>query len=85
MNKFYAFVLLKVEVGKIPPVVNKLYSIKEIREIFMVTGPFDLLVILETNNFEEIGTLIAEKISKIGGIEDTQTMIAFRTYKYLEK
>ncbi len=84
-NKHYAFVLIKVQTGKVPQVSQKLYDIKEVREIFMVTGPFDILAIIETESYDRLGEILAEEIQKIPGIVETQTMMAFRTYKYLEK
>lgn len=84
-NKHYAFVLINVQSGKVPTVAQKLYNIKEVREIFMVTGPFDILAIIEADDYDKLGEILAEEIQKIPGIEDTQTMMAFRTYKYLER
>ncbi|MEN3043627.1 MAG: Lrp/AsnC ligand binding domain-containing protein [Candidatus Hydrothermales bacterium] len=84
-NRHYAFVLIKVQVGKVPSVAQRLYNINEVREIFMVTGPFDVLAIIETESYERLGDILAEEIQKIPGIVETQTLMAFRTYKYLEK
>ena len=84
-NKHYAFVLIKVQPGKVPSVAQKLYNINEVREIFMITGPFDVLAIIETDDYERLGDILAEEIQKIQGIEETQTLMAFRTYKYLER
>ncbi len=61
-NKHYAFVLIKVQVGKVPSVVQKLYNIREVREIFMITGPFDILVIIETDTYDRLGEILAEEI-----------------------
>jgi len=82
---YYAFVLINVQSGKVPAVAQRLYNIKEVREIFMVTGPFDILAIIETDDYDKLGEILAEEIHKISGIVDTQTMMAFRTYKYLER
>ena len=84
-NKHYAFVLINVQSGKVPTVAQRLYNIKEVREIFMVTGPFDILAIIEADDYDKLGEILAEEIQKIPGIVDTQTMMAFRTYKYLER
>lgn len=84
-NKHYAFVLINVQSGKVPTVAQRLYNIKEVREIFMVTGPFDILAIIEADDYDKLGEILAEEIQKIPGIMDTQTMMAFRTYKYLER
>ncbi len=83
--KKYAFVLIRVRKDAGPKVIKKLSLIKEIREIFMITGVFDLLLILESSIYERIGEVIVEKIQKIEGIKETYTLMAFKTYKYIEK
>lgn len=82
MNKYTAFVLIKVKIGKLPEVAKEILAIEEVKELYMVTGPFDLLAILETDKYEELGEIIVEKIHKIKEIEDTQTLMAFKTYRY---
>lgn len=82
MNKYTAFVLMKVSVGKLPEVSKELLAIEEIKELYMVTGEFDLLAILEVDKYEQLGEIIVEKIHKIKNIERTQTLMSFRTYRY---
>lgn len=82
MNKYTAFVLIKVKVGKLPDVVKELLAIEEIKELYMVTGPFDLLAILEADKYEELGEAIVDKIHKVKELDDTQTLMSFKTYRY---
>lgn len=82
MTKYTAFVLIKVKIGKLPDVAKEILSIEEVKELYMVTGPFDLLAIIETDKYEELGEVIVEKIHKIKDIEDTQTLMSFKTYRY---
>ncbi|MEO0276559.1 MAG: Lrp/AsnC ligand binding domain-containing protein [candidate division WOR-3 bacterium] len=82
MNKYTAFVLMKITVGKLPEVSKELLAIEEIKELYMVTGEFDLLAIIETEKYERLGEVIVEKIHKVKNIEKTQTLMAFRTYRY---
>lgn len=73
---------MKVKVGRLPDVVKELLAIEEIKELYMVTGPFDLLAIIETDKYEELGEVIVEKIHKVKELEDTQTLMSFKTYRY---
>jgi anthranilate phosphoribosyltransferase len=82
MNKYTAFVLMKISVGKLPEVSKELLAIEEIKDLYMVTGEFDLLAVLEVDKYEQLGEIIVEKIHKIKNIERTQTLMAFKTYKY---
>ena len=82
MNKYTAFVLMKISVGKLPEVSKELLAIEEIKELYMITGEFDLLAIIEAEKYEHLGEVIVEKIQKVKNIEKTQTLTAFRTYRY---
>jgi anthranilate phosphoribosyltransferase len=82
MNKYTAFVLMKISVGKLPEVSKELLAIEEIKDLYMVTGEFDLLAVLEVDKYEQLGEIIVEKIHKIKNIERTQTLMAFKTYRY---
>ncbi|MEO0233173.1 MAG: Lrp/AsnC ligand binding domain-containing protein [candidate division WOR-3 bacterium] len=82
MNKYTAFVLMKVNVGKLPEVSKELLAIEEIKELYMITGEFDLLAILETEKYEQLGEVIVEKIQKVKNVEKTQTLMSFKTYRY---
>ena len=82
MDKYTAFVLMKVSVGKLPEVSKELLAIEEIKDLYMVTGEFDLLAILEVDKYEQLGEIIVEKIHKIKNIERTHTLMSFRTYRY---
>lgn len=82
MTKYTAFVLMKVSVGKLPEVSKELLAIEEIKDLYMITGEFDLLAILESEKYEHLGEIIVEKIQKVKNIEKTQTLMAFKTYRY---
>lgn len=82
MHKYTAFVLMKISVGKLPEVSKELLAIEEIKDLYMVTGEFDLLAVLEVDKYEQLGEIIVEKIHKIKNIERTHTLMAFKTYRY---
>jgi DNA-binding Lrp family transcriptional regulator len=61
-------------------VLNRFKAMPEVREIHLITGKFDLLVTLESEETEldprqKIVELVVEKIRKAGGIIDTRTII----------
>ena len=71
-----AFVLVEVAVGRNKEVVDELKQIKEASSVDMVTGPYDVIVILEAETLSEIGDLVRGKIHPIAGISRTVTCLA---------
>ncbi len=79
-----AFILLKVAVGEEDNVAKKLFDIFEVKEVYMITGEFDILCIIESEEelvhpWRKITELILKKIRKIDGITETKTIIPFST------
>jgi DNA-binding Lrp family transcriptional regulator len=73
-----AIVMVNVDIGKEDEVFNKLMELPEVKEIYMVYGVHDLIVILETENMDAMRTLITQKIRKIPGVKSTITSIVIR-------
>jgi DNA-binding Lrp family transcriptional regulator len=77
----FAFVLLKVEPGRLEEVANAVMEIDGVSEVHSVTGPFDLLVKLYAPGYDDFGDLIPDRLQKVPGVRDTETMLAFRAFK----
>lgn len=73
-----AIVMVNVDIGKEDEVFNKLLELPEVKEIYMVYGVHDLIVILETENMDAMRALITQKIRKIPGVKSTITSIVIR-------
>ncbi|HYD43268.1 MAG TPA: Lrp/AsnC ligand binding domain-containing protein [Anaeromyxobacter sp.] len=76
-----AFVLVKCELGKLETVANAIMEIEGVSEVHSITGPWDLLVKLYAPDHDAFGDLIPDKLQKIEGIRDTETLLAFRAFK----
>lgn len=76
-----AFVLVKCELGRIEEVANLIMEIDGVSEVHSITGPFDLLVKLYAESYEAFGDLIPDKLQKVRGIRETETLLAFRAFK----
>jgi DNA-binding Lrp family transcriptional regulator len=77
----FAFVLLRVEPGQLEKVANAVMEIDGVSEVHSVTGPFDLLVKLYAPSYDDFGDLIPDRLQKVPGIRDTETLLAFRAFK----
>lgn len=71
-----AFVLIEAAVGRNKEVMAALRQIKEARSVDMVTGPYDVIAVLEAGTLSEIGDIVTGKIHPIDGISRTVTCLA---------
>jgi|APDOM4702015118_1054815.scaffolds.fasta_scaffold363958_2 DNA-binding Lrp family transcriptional regulator len=76
-----AFVLVKCELGRLEEVANLVMEIDGVSEVHSITGPFDLLVKLYAPSYEDFGDLIPDRLQKVKGIRETETLLAFRAFK----
>ena len=71
-----AFVLIETEVGKTREVVTGLQKLNGIISVDTVTGPYDIIAILQGKSLNDIGDLVTGKIHPIPGISRTVTCLA---------
>jgi DNA-binding Lrp family transcriptional regulator len=71
-----AFVLIETEVGRSKDVVAALKSMSGVTSVDTVTGPYDIIAILQGESLENIGDLVTGKIHPIPGISRTVTCLA---------
>ena len=75
-----AVVLIKVARQQINDVAQKLVEMKGVAEVYSVGGRYDLVAIIRVNNNEKMADLITNQMLSLGGIENTETLIAFRAF-----
>lgn len=80
MSLTTAIVNIDVEASRIPEAAEEIVAIKGVTEVFSVTGNWDLMAIVRVRNHDELADVIPNKISKVNGVINTETQLAFRTY-----
>lgn len=75
-----AIVHVSAEVARIPEVAEEIAAIDGVSEVYSVTGPIDLVVLVRVRTHDEIAAVVADRLNKVPGVLDTETHIAFRTY-----
>ena len=70
-----AIVMMNVDIGKESEVFEKVLSIENVREAYMVYGIHDIIAIVEAGSMDELRDLITNKIRKIDGVKSTLTAI----------
>ena len=75
-----AIVLLNVQRTEIDRVAEKLAETEGISEVYSVAGRYDLVAVIRARSNEELADVVTHRMLQLKGIDDTETLIAFRTY-----
>ena len=75
-----AIVMVSVETDQIPEVAQQIADIDGVSEVYSVAGDADLIAVVRVREFDQIAEVIAGHISKVPGVINTDTHIAFRAY-----
>lgn len=75
-----AIVLIDCATEAIPEVAEALAALPGVSEVYSVAGHVDLIAIVRVREFEQIAEVIAGRISKVSGVLNTDSHIAFRAY-----
>ena len=70
-----AYVLITVDAAKTPEVVQTLMGVPEVRAVNEVMGPYDVVVELETAEFDGVTAALREHIRPIDGVRNTLTCV----------
>lgn len=68
-----AYILIQTEVGKARDVAAAIDKINGVVRVDAVTGPYDVVVLGEAHNVDELGRMIVSKIQYVPGITRTVT------------
>ena len=71
-----AFVLIETAVGKNKEVIAALGKLEGMKSVDVVTGPYDVIAVIEGADLNTIGDLVTGKIHPIAGISRTVTCLA---------
>jgi len=67
--------------GGFDRLASRIAKFSEVQSCYLMSGGYDLLVILEGSSLQDIATFIAEKLSTIKGVISTATRFRLKTYK----
>jgi DNA-binding Lrp family transcriptional regulator len=68
-----AYILIQTEVGKAREVAATIQDIPGVAQVEAVTGPYDVIVLSEARNVDELGKLVVSKVQAVAGITRTLT------------
>ena len=71
------FVLIETAVGKAKEVVSALRQVEGVKSVDPVTGPYDVIAVVEQDSLIDIGDLVTSKIHPVPGISRTVTCLVY--------
>ena len=71
-----AFILIETAVGKTREVADTLKSVGGMQSVNVVTGPYDVIAVIDTPDINTMGSLVTESIHTINGVVRTVTCVA---------
>jgi DNA-binding Lrp family transcriptional regulator len=71
-----AYVLIETAVGKTKDVALALSKVDGVKEVNGVTGPYDVIAVVEGTDLTAVGNLVTSEIHPVAGIERTVTCLA---------
>ena len=71
-----AYVLIETAVGKSRDVAAELSAVDGVRNVDAVTGPYDIIAVVEATDLNSVGDLVTSNIHTIGGIVRTVTCLS---------
>ncbi len=74
------FVQVKSEIGEAYQVAQSLVEVDGVSEVYSISGPYDLLAKCYVGDGEDVGHFVNQRLQVLGGIRDTQTIIAFNAF-----
>lgn len=71
-----AYVLIEAAVGKTVDVVTALKAVAGVNSADPVTGPYDVIAVIEGVDINAVGNLVTKKVHTINGVLRTVTCFA---------
>lgn len=75
-----AIVLLKTDRKRVTPIAEQLLELRDVSEVYSVSGRFDVLAVIRCDSIDKIESVITDELLKTDGILESETMFAFRSY-----
>ncbi len=70
-----AYVLIETVAGRNPEVVSALRQLPRVSRVDVVTGPYDIISIIEADSLTEVGAVVTTRMQPIPGVARTVTCL----------
>ena len=62
-------------------IAERIYRFDEVSTVYLMSGSFDLLVIIEGKSLKEVADFVATRLSTIEGVTQTRSHFLLKAYK----
>lgn len=62
-------------------IAERIYRFDEVRTVYLMSGDFDLLVIIEGKSLKDVANFVATRLSTIDGVTQTRSHFLLKAYK----
>ena len=62
-------------------IAERIYSYPEVKSCYLVSGGYDLLVVVEGHSIQTVADFVAAKLSSMANVRQTATHFLLRKYK----
>ena len=62
-------------------IAERIYNYPEVRAVYLISGGYDLLVIIEEKSLREISNFVSDKLSTLDSVLSTATHFILKKYK----
>lgn len=63
------------------PTAERIYNYPEVRSLYLISGSYDLMVILEGKTLKEVSGFVSDKLSTLDSVMSTATHFILKKYK----
>ncbi len=81
MHNVHAFVGIFVESHLFDEVASSLSKLKNVEELYEVTGEFDIVMLVSAEDIEQFRNTLKNEIMKIPGVKNTVSSIVLDAHK----
>jgi DNA-binding Lrp family transcriptional regulator len=75
---FVALVMIRCQPEAVAEAARTIVGFDGVDEVYSVTGEWDLVAMVRVPTFEQISETVTERISRVEGLERTETHVAFK-------
>lgn len=62
-------------------IADRIYRFPQVKSVYLMSGGYDLKVVLEGDSLQEVAFFVARKLSTLAGVRSTKTHFFLKTYK----
>ncbi len=75
-----AFVLIDAAPARVAGLAEEVAAVEGVAEAYSVAGQADVVAVVRVRRLEELAEVVTRHLHQLAGVEDTRTLVAFRSY-----